>query len=204
MTRTRPAAQRGLSLTEVLIVVVVLLILTSMLLMHQLMSYRLDQSHGAAVQLQQEMRLALSRMIPELREAGNVNGNLDMAWGQRLDFQIDRGYDMPPPCPNDAVCWGTDDAAFPTGWIHYIVDIATFRLVRCTSALQADVFAGYAGCRVLANNVSAPVAGIAFMYTHAQREVAVRLHLSISSNQLPGGSLGTGPSPLITRVRLRN
>jgi hypothetical protein len=159
------------------------------------------------IQVQQEVRRAFDNIVRELHESGRINNSVSVAEPgvQRLDFQIVRSYDV-AACGGP--CWGTDDAVVPTGWIHYVLDTANLqnaRLMRCITANQLDPMPlNFAGCQVLANNINTALASTTFVYDHPTRTVTVRLQALITSQQLPGGSLGTAPSPLTTRVRLRN
>jgi len=197
----------GFTLVEILLVLALFSGLLAVLLASFLVSRTSYVSADAFVQVQQEARRAFDAMVKELREAGRVNNSVAIASPgvQRLDFQIDRGYDA-AAC--GGVCWGSDDPAFPTGWVHYVVDAATPpapRLMRCVTAGRLDPMpANFAGCRVLANHVSADLANSAFTYDHSNRLVTVRLQAVLTSQQLPGGSVGTTPAPLLTQIRLRN
>jgi Tfp pilus assembly protein PilW len=158
--------------------------------------------------VQQEGRKALDIMAAELRVAGNVNDNASIVspGAQRLDFQLDRGYDV-AVC--GGVCWGTDDPAFPTGWVHYVVDTVTTapngRLRRCTTANQLDPMpVNFVGCRVMANNVSPTLAMTTFLYDHPTRTVTATLQVTVTSRQVAGGTLTTGALPLRVQIRLRN
>jgi prepilin-type N-terminal cleavage/methylation domain-containing protein len=203
--RRNPAPRRGLTLTEMLVVLTLLSTLVGALMVSLLVGQTSSLSAEAYVQVQQEARRAFDVMVKELREAGQVNNDVAIAEPgvQRLDFQVSRGYDA-ATC--GGICWGTDDAAVPTGWVHYVIDTSDpdrARLVRCTTANRLDAMpAGFAGCWVLANAVEPSLANSAFVYDHASWTVTLKIQTSVSSSQLPGGSLGT--APLVTRVRLRN
>ena len=199
----------GFTLVEILLVLALFSGLLAALMASLLVSRTSYVSADAFVQVQQEARRAFDAMVKELREAGNVNNNqTTLLPVQQLDFQVARGYNLPPPCPAGAVCWGTDDPAFPTGWAHYVLDAATLpapRLMRCVTAGRPDPMpANFVGCRVLANHVSAALANSSFTYDHGNRIVTVRLQATLTSQQLPGGSVSTTPAPLMTQVRLRN
>jgi hypothetical protein len=179
----------------------ILSVLLAALLSSLLVSRNSYLSTDASVQVQEEARRAFRVMTQELRAAGNVNNDAstDPAGVQRLDFQLARRYDAAAA----AVVWGseTTDGA----WVHYVSDAPNRRLMRCVTANQLDAMpAGFAGCRVLANAVSAPLADTAFTYDHARLEVTIRLQTALASSQLPGGTLQVSPTPLTTRVRLRN
>ena len=198
---------RGLTLVEVLIVIALFSGILGALLVSLLVSRTSYVSADAYVQVQQEARRAFDHMVKELHHAGQVNNNNSIVDPpvQQLDFQVARGYDA-AAC--GGICWGSDDAAFPTGWIHYVLDTAdaqNARLMRCVTANRLDAMpADFAGCRVLANRVNPLLANSSFTYDHGNRVVTVRLQTSITSLQLPGGTMGTAPAPLVTRVRLRN
>ena len=197
----------GFTLVEILFVLALFSGLLAALMASLLVSRTSYVSADAFVQVQQEARRAFDAMVKELREAGRVNNDASIASPgvQRLDFQINRGYDA-VAC--GGVCWGSDDLALPTGWVHYVLDAATPpapRLMRCVTAGRLDPMpADFAGCRVLANNVSAAVANSSFTYDHGNRIVTVRFQATLISQQLPGGSVSTTPAPLMTQVRLRN
>ena len=197
----------GFTLTEILIVLVLLTVVVGALTVSMLVSRASYISAEAYVQVQQEVRRAYDDMIRELREAGQVNNTVSIVEPgvQRLDFQITRGYDS-VSC--GGICWGTDNPSYPTGWLHYVLDASTpqrVRLMRCATANRLDAMpSGFAGCRVLANYVNPALANSAFTYDHSSRMVTMKLQTAISSQQLPGGGLGTAPAPLVTRVRLRN
>lgn len=201
------AAPRGLTLTELLVVVTILAVIMEVLLLAVLVGRKAYTSADTYIQVQEEIRRSLDAMAKELRQAGNVNNGVAIgAPGvQRLDFQIVRDYDL-AAC--GGTCWGTDDVALPSGWIHYVLnlaDAANPRLTRCVTANQLDAMpGGFAGCRVLASRVIADLASTGFTYDHANRLVTVQLQTQVVSDQLPGGSLSVGPAPLTSRIRLRN
>ena len=208
MERERTSSRaHGLTLTELLVVITLLTMVVGALLVSLLVSQASHFSAEAYVQVQQEVRRAFDHMVKELREAGRVNNGVAIAEPgvQRLDFQIIQGYDA-VTC--GGICWGTDDAAFPTGWIHYVVDATDpqhTRLMRCATANRLDPMpAGFAGCRVLANNVNADLAQSAFTYDAANGIITLKIQTAVVSQQLPGGSLSSTPAPVTTRVRLRN
>lgn len=200
---------RGLTLTEMLFVITILVVLVGVLLVSLLVSRLSYLSAEAYVQVQEQARRAFNAVVQELHQAGHVNNDVAIAEPgvQRLDFQIVRapGYDL-AACGGN--CWGTDTPALPSGWIHYVLDPTdpqNPRLMRCVTANRLDPMpAGFAGCRVLAIYVNPSLAATSFTYDQGNRIVTVRIQNSISSLQLPGGSMGTTPVPLITRVRLRN
>ena len=199
--------RRGFTLVEVLVVVGIFAVMTAALLLSLSVSRSSYVSADAYVQVQQEARRAFDSLVKELHQAGRVNNSVTIASPgvQRLDFQIALNYDA-AAC--GGTCWGTDDGAFPTGWLHYVLDAAdpqNPRLLRCATANRLDPMpADYAGCRVLANRVDPALASTSFEYDHGSRTVMLRLQTLISSQQLPTGSMAAAPTPLVTRVKLRN
>lgn len=199
-------AHRGFTLMEVMVVLVIFSVVLGVLLLSFLVSKNTYISSDAYVQIQQEARRAFDSAVKELHQAGQVNNSVAIAAPgvQRLDFQIVRDYDV-VACGGN--CWGTDDAALPGGWVHYVLDTAdaqNARLMRCVTANRLDPMpANFAGCRVLANHLNPALASTAFTYNHANRIVTITLQPVIISAHLAGGSLTTA-SPLMTRVRLRN
>ena len=139
----------------------------------------------------------------ELRNGGRVNNAVSIAEPgvQRLDFQIARGYDA-TVC--GGICWGTDDATLPNGWVHYVLDATSpqqVRLVRCVTASQLDPMpAAFAGCQVLSNSIDPTLANTAFIYDDPNRMVTVRLRTSLTSTRLPRSFT----TPITTRIELRN
>jgi hypothetical protein len=199
----------GLTLVEVMIVALLLTVIAGALLVCLWAGRNSYVSSDTYIQVQQEVRRAFDQMVRELREAGRVNNDVSIAEPgvQRLDFQLALSYDA-AAC--GGICWGTEDVAFPNGWVHYVLDVDAAdpdhaRLMRCVTAGQLDAMpAGFAGCRVLANDVSAELANSGFVYDHANQMVTMKIQAAISSPQLPGGGLSTTPAPLVTRVQLRN
>ena len=196
-----------MTLQEVLIAITVLLIGLMLMTGNLITSHRTQATLDAFIQVHQEARRAIDRMSQELREAGNVNNNTDMAAAQRLDFQIARGYNATPVAQGGCggTCWGSEQAV--NQWLHYALDTTDAnnpRLLRWITAGRLDALpANFAGCQVLANDVTPALAQTAFTYDHPARTVTIQLHTSITSRQLPGGTLGL-PNSLITRIRLRN
>ncbi len=204
---------RGLTFVEMIVVIAIFTGLSASLLTALLVGRTSQVSSEAYIQVQEETRRLFDDVVRELHEAGNVNNNVSIPTAnpvQRLDFQIVRGYDH-VDCggAGTGLCMGTDDAAFPVGWIHYNLDAVTDptnpRFMRCVTAGRLDAMpANYVGCRVLANRVNATLANSSFTYDHINRTVTVRLQTTVTSSQLPGGTMGTTPTPLMTLVRLRN
>ena len=201
--------RRGFTLMEVLVTVVIFGVVLGVLLVSFLVSKNTYVSSDAYVRIQQEARRAFDSMVKELHQAGQVNNSVAIAAPgvQRLDFQIVRAYDAVACAATNGNCWGTDDAALPNGWLHYVLDTAdanNARFMRCVTANRLDPMpGGFAGCRVLANSLNPALASTAFTYDHGNRMVTVMLQPTIISSQLVGGSLTTA-NPLTTRVRLRN
>ncbi|MBI2094348.1 MAG: hypothetical protein HYT88_06485 [Candidatus Omnitrophica bacterium] len=196
---------RGMTLVEMMIVGLLLTVIGGAIFTVLLVGRRTFLTSHTYLYVQQEGRRALSDMSKEVLQAGNVNGNVSFSGSQRMDFQILKGYDA-VAC--GGFCWGTENATYPNGWIHYVLDTANVqqaRLLRCVTANRLDAMpAGFAGCRVMANHVDPSLAATAFRYDHALRTVTFTLHTLVSSAQLPGGSVGTMPVPLTARVMLRN
>ncbi len=199
--------QRGFTLIEVAVVTGVSLGVLGALMMILLVGRSSYYSAEASVQAQQEARRAFDAITKELREAGQVNNNVSIpAPGvQRLDFQVARSYDA-TLC--GGICWGTDDAGWPTGWVHYALETTAAqntRLLRCVTANRLDPMpAGFAGCRVLANAMDPDVADTAFTYDQAARTVTVKLRTAVVSSKIPGGGVASSSGSLTTQVKLRN
>ena len=197
----------GFTLTEMLLVTMLMGMLGAALAVSLLVSRNSYASSDAFLGVQYEARRALDATLRELREAGQIAPIVNQP---RVDFQLARGFGLPAPCPPNAVCWGTENPVFPTGWIHYVVDGVTDptnpRLVRCVSPNQADIIpadvpGGFAACRVLANHVGA----FSATFTGGSaRSVTLAMGVVRTSPNLPGGTMSTLPALLRTRVRLRN
>jgi prepilin-type N-terminal cleavage/methylation domain-containing protein len=204
---TMRRAAHGFTIMEMLVALAMLGTLVGVLLGSLLIGRGSYTSADAYVQVQQAARQAFDNMARELHGAGFVNNNVAIIEPgvQQLDFQVIRSYDA-VAC--GGICWGTDDGALPTGWVHYVLDTANaqnVRLMRCVTANRTDPMpAGFAGCRVLANNVNGTLANTAFVYDHANRTVTLRLQTIITSTQLTGGSMPVAPPALTTQIRLRN
>ncbi len=203
--------KRGFTLGELIMVSGIFVAMLGVLGISMMMSRLAYMTTDTELYVQQEGRKALDNMATELRVGGNVNNNVSIGSPgvQRLDFQLDRGYNLAPPCPANAVCWGTDDPAFPTGWAHYVVDPVTAapngRLRRCMTANRLDPMpVNFAGCRVMANNVNPALAMTTFLYDHPTRAITATLQVSVTSRQVSGGTLTTGALPLRVQIRLRN
>ena len=210
-TPFRLAKWRGFTLVELMMVAGIFIAMLGVLGISLMMSRLSYLTMDTELYVQQEGRKALDNMTAELRVGGNVNNNVSIGspGAQRLDFQLDRGYNLAAPCPVDAVCWGSDDPAFPTGWVHYVLDTVTTapkaRLRRCTTANQLDPMpVNFAGCRVVANNVNPALAMTTFLYDHPTRTITATLQVLVTSRQVAGGTLNTGALPLRIQIRLRN
>jgi hypothetical protein len=158
---------------------------------------------SAYLTVQQQARNAIAVLTRELRSADNIDSpttgsDEDVVGATRLNFQIDRGYDV-AAC--GGVCWGNDSVT--GGWVHYLLDATDatdIRLVRCESDAADTAIADISACRVLARNIDTFEAD----YTNSTRTVQVRIEVQETSSQLAGGTVGTTPTPLSSRVRLRN
>lgn len=200
----RTNGKAGWTLTELLVSLVIFGVLMAVLLLSLSANRAAYQSAEAYIRVQEEARRALEPMVKELHGAGHVNNDVSIALPgvQRLDFQIVRSYDQ-TAC--GGICWGTENASYQTGWVHYVVDAASQQLLRCTTANRLDPMpANYAGCRVLANAVATNLASTGFTYDHAARTVTIQLLTAITDQQLPGGQMQVAPTPLVIRVPLRN
>ncbi|MBI3082830.1 MAG: hypothetical protein HYY90_00450 [Candidatus Omnitrophica bacterium] len=151
-------------------------------------------SSDAYVHVQEEARRASNAMTRELRNAGGAI----TAAGSQLDFQLPLGFDAAPPCLPSTVCWGAFDqggAAQPSWSIRYRLNGT--QLVREIRNAEGAVQA----TRVLANDVGL----LSFSYLGAPANtVTAQLQILQTSQQLPGGSMGTTPVPLVIQVKLRN
>ena len=194
----------GFSLVELLIVGLVVLGLIGMLMMSFVTSRNAYLLNDESLYIQQEVRRALEATARELPAAGRVRqvggaGGVDFANQTRVDFQLDRGFDQ-GTC--GGICWGTDDPAFPTGWLHYLLNTTNpqnTQLVRCATTNQGSAI-NFATCRVLANNIQT------FLVDYAAGTRTVTLHLQIRkvSAAIPGGSVTSSTSPQVRQVKLRN
>lgn len=184
----------GTSLVELSFVVVIFTLLLAALFATFLTIQRHYASSEAYVHVQEEARRASNAMSRELRNAGGAIA----AAGSQLDFQLPLGFDLAPPCLPSAVCWGAFDqagAAQPNWSIRYRVNGT--QLVREIRNAEGVVQA----TRVLANDVGL----LSFSYVGAPAHtVTAQLQILQISQQLPGGSMGTTPAPLVIQVRLRN
>ncbi|MBI2885279.1 MAG: hypothetical protein HYY15_03795 [Candidatus Omnitrophica bacterium] len=159
-----------------------------------LIGQRSFRSSEAFIQVQQEARRALDNMVKELREAGGtITGP-----PTELRFQVALGYNLPPPCPVNDVCWGATDSSGtdqPNWSIRYRLTGAQLRreVLDTAGATRAS--------SVLGNDVSQ----LTFAYIGGNTQlVTIDLQVQQVSSQLPGGSMSTGTTPLRTQVRLRN
>lgn len=184
-----------MSLVEAILATVIFVVIAVGILIGMLMGDRAYTLNDAMVHVQEEVRRAFDNMVPELREGG---GTVTVTGGNQLEFQLALGYDLPNPCPNDAVCWGAHDSAG--------VNQANWRVryrQNGTQLLRELLDAGgtvQAGTRRLANDVSS----LAFAYNATTNMVTIQLQIRDTRPQLPGGGVNAATSPLITQVRLRN
>ncbi|MBI4598163.1 MAG: hypothetical protein HY737_07185 [Candidatus Omnitrophica bacterium] len=190
---------QGLTLLEALVVGSLLSVVMGAIVLSFLTSQRAYTSSEAYLSVQDEARRALDAMTKELHAAG---GNIATGAGW-LQFQRVLGFNLALPCPPSAVCWGAQDAAGADqfGWsIRYRLDAPKKQLVREI----LDAGAGVQGQQILANDVTQ----LTFAYTPgAVRTIRITIDVRRTSTFLPGGSMGTTPTPatsLITTVKLRN
>lgn len=185
----------GLTLVEMLVVMGIFGVLLAVVSMSMVMSHRSYVSSEAYVTVQQEARRALDNMVKELREAGGTIA----AVGAQLDFQVALGYNLAPPCPLNAVCWGARDqnGTVQFGWsLRYRVNgTQLVREIRDAGGVVQP------GTRVLANYVSQ----LSFVYVGGTtRTLTVQLQVQRTSPQLGGGSMALGLNPLVVQIKLRN
>jgi len=187
--------RRGMTLFEMLVVLLLFSIITGAVFLAASSSQTSYLSTETAVYVQQQARQALSEMARELRQGG---GAIATAINQ-IDFQMNLGYNQAAPCPPNAVCWGARDqlGASQAGWrVQY--RLAGAQLLR---ELLDAVGNPQAGTRVLANDVTS----LQFTYVGGTtRTVTVQLQVQRTSAFLPGGALAVAPTPLVSRVKLRN
>jgi Tfp pilus assembly protein PilW len=178
-----------------LVVLAIVSVLIGAVFVSSLMGGKLYFSSEIFVHVQQQARQAFDNMVQELRQA---DGAIAVAVNQ-CTFQLALGYNLPAPCPANAVCVGARDAngVNQSGWsLRYRLNGT--QLVR---EILNPAGVVQPGTRVLANDVSS----LAFTYTGGSANtVTVQLQVQRTSQQLAGGSLAAAPTPLITRVRLRN
>ena len=187
--------RRGMTLFEMLVVIIVFGIIAAVVFLAASSSQTSYLSTETAVYVQQQARQALSEMGRELRQAGGAIATAI----NKIDFQVNLGYNQAAPCPSNAVCWGAPDqlGASQSGWrVRY--RLAGTQLVR---ELLDGAGALQAGTRVLANDVTS----IQFTYVGGTaRIVTVQLQVQRFSPFLPGGGLAAAPVPLVSRIKLRN
>lgn len=181
-----------MTLMELLVTLIILGVVAGAVFTSLLMSRRAYLSAEAYVHVQQEARQAFDAMARELRQA---RASTLVAAGSTCTFQIALGYNLAAPCPPNDVCWGARDAAGANqvGWkLRY--QLTGTQLIRqiLNAADQPQP-----GNRVLANDVSQ----LTFEGTNT---ITVQLQVQQASGQLPSGAMAVAPSPLVTRVRLRN
>ena len=182
-----------MSLVEAVLSVVIFVVVMAGVLVSMLMGDRSYAVNDAVVHVQEEVRRALDSMVTELRQAG---GAVTVTGGTQLDFQLALGYNLPNPCPANAVCWGAHNSAGANqaNWrVRYRQNGTQLvrELLDVNGLLQA-------GTRVLANDVNS------LAFTYNTNIVRIQLQIRDSRPQLPGGAITAGPTPLITQVRLRN
>ena len=188
-------ARRGVTLFELLVVIVILGLIVGVIFFAASSNQASYLSTEIAVYVQQQARHAQGEMGRELRQAG---GAIATAANQ-ITFQMNLGYNQAAPCPVNAVCWGARDeaGAGQFGWsVRYRLNGTQLvrELLNGAGALQA-------GTRVLANDVTS----LQFTYVGgATRTVTVQLQVQRLSPFLPGGGLAVAPTPLVSRIRLRN
>jgi len=201
------------TLTEMLVVMTIFGTIAGAVLMSFLIGQQSFKSIDASIHVQQQARQALQAMVAELREAGNIDSpatspNVSFTNVSRINFQIARGYDT-SAC--GGICWG-DDAANGR-WVHYLMRPASptdTELVRCLSATSDS--ATFDSCRVLARNLDETVLPLpdgapatAFTFTSSSKIIDLRVAVVYTSQQLPGGRVGSGPpEPIRAKVTLRN
>ncbi|MBI2093557.1 MAG: hypothetical protein HYT88_02395 [Candidatus Omnitrophica bacterium] len=121
---------------------------------------------------------------------------------RRLNFQVALGFGTGSLCGvANTTCWGADGQ--PGQWLHYIIttNAAAAQLVRCRTAAELDPMpAGFAGCRVLANDVNGGVS--LFSLDAVNRTATMTLQIAHSNSALPTGNLSS--SLLTARINLRN
>ena len=207
--------RRGFTLVEMLVVLVIFGGIMGALLISFLVGKSSFLSADMYIHVQQEARRAFDIMVKELRESGNIDSpttspTVGFLNATRVNFQIARGYNINGGCTipvscatctcrnTNTVCWGNDTTN--CNWVHYLVNNG--QLLRCQSANPdtADATLVASTCRVMANDLQTFLAD----FDTTAQTVTMRLEIRETSAQLPGGSMGTTPAPLVTRVRLRN
>ncbi len=195
----------GFTLPEIMITALIFSVILGALLVSFLVGRSSYLSADAYIHVQQETRRALDTMVRELREAG---GTINAGVPGQLDFQVALGYNLTGVvgCPANAVCWGAVDEGGtnqPThDWsLRYRVN-GTQLIREIFNGPNPSTAAVRPGTRVLANDVNA--ANTTFSYDAPNKAMTVRIEVKQTSQQLPGGSMGTTPSPLRTQVKLRN
>ena len=207
------SGRRAFTLLEMLIVLTIFGVLMAALLVSFLISRSSFFSADSYIQVQQEARRALDTMVRELREAGWNTTTLNTCSPQtvgicattlQLEFQIALGYNLNatyPACPVDAVCWGALDqnGTLQPGWtMRYRENAVTQQLVR--QILNGGVL--QPGIQVMANSLD--TANTSFFYNATNKVITVNLAVKQTNTQLAGGSMSTTPTPLVSRVKLRN
>ena len=194
---------------EVIVVTAIFVVIGAALLV-SFMTGRTSYLQGEeSVHVQQEARRAFDAMTNELYEAGHIRqllsgggagaANQPFTGAIGIASRIAQGYNL-AECPN-AICWG--DGLTTNRWLQYRMRPGTNQLVRCSTANPGDN--DFTNCRVLANDVQSFSADYAQADgTPPTRTVTLRLRVQRTSAQLPGGSVASGPTPLVGQVELRN
>ena len=190
----------GFTLSELVIATALLAILSGVLASGLLLGRRTYVTSETYVQVQEETRRAFDAMGRELRGGG---GTITPAANQ-LTFQLALGFNLAPlaGCPANAICWGAKNQAGANqpGWtLRYRLDTAAQQLLREVVDNQLPTPA-VQSTRVLANSIQT----VSFSYAAATQTITIQLQAQRASQELPGGSLSAAPTPLVTRVRLRN
>lgn len=185
-----------MSLFELLVSLAIFGILVSVVYASSLIGGKLYLSSEAYVDVQQQARRAFDNMVKELRLGGGT-----VSFGaDQCTFQLALGYNLPPPCLVDAVCWGAKDVngANQLGWSIQYRLTDDFTLVREILDPDGKPMPGQRVIAIHVNQLSFDYAG------DPTRTMTIKLQVRHTSGQLPGGSVSTTPVPLITRVRFRN
>lgn len=183
---------RGLSLTELLIVLIVLILVGAALVLSVEVSSQAVRSQDAWLTVQADARRALDAMTGELRQ-GRV-----VAWSA-TQLNLQRALGVGAPCAPQTVCWGATDqnGVKQANWrIRYRLDGSQVRreLLNAADTLQP-------GTRILANDVTQ----LTFSHNPAPANVVtVQLQARESGQYLPGGSMAASASPLVVQIKLRN
>jgi len=192
-------ATAGVTLFELLVALTILATLLGALMASSIISGRFFLFSEESIHVQQQARQAISAMSQELRQARD--GTVTTAAG-RVTFQIVLGYNLPLPCPVNAVCLGARDqnGVNQQGW-SYRYRLNGTQLVREILNGVEGVGTPQAGTRVLANDVNQ----VTFTYAGGTTNtLTIALQIQRTSSGLPGGSVSVAPTPLVIQIRLRN